>query len=191
MFNSFKKARSNTKKSKEILKSLEAKNINVKCFRLFLNAKDISMYDVTDDLINEFLNRENPIEKIAIPCSLTLPEMYSNVNNFAGAAVGAVTGKEHNFTNTTREQVKVNTNAIIAPKGIVFKGALNKTEDLRIPWEDISDCKTITSNRLGIFTDIKVGSIKYPLFFSKNKLGQLFVDYVKQHMAGNIDDGWI
>ena len=190
MFNSFKKARNEQNKSKEIVKSLKERNINIECFSMFLDAKNLKMNETTDDLITEFLNRKDPIEKIAIPCSLTLPEMYSDVNNFAGIAVGAVTGKEHNFTNTQRKQVKVNTKAVIVPKGIVFKGALNKTEDLRIRWEDIDNCKIELRNKLGMFADIHVGAVHYPLFFTKAKLGQLFIDYVNQHKLGNADDGW-
>lgn len=190
MFNSFKKARNAQNKTKEIAKTLKEKNIDIKCFSMFLDAKNLKMNETTDDLIAEFLNRENPIERIAIPCSLTLPEMYSDVNNLAGVAVGVVTGKEHNFTNTERRQVKVNTKAVIVPNGLVFKGALNKTEDLRIRWEDIDGCKVKVKNRLGMFADIQVGAVQYPLFFTKVKLGELFIDYVSKHMMGNADDGW-
>ena len=190
MFDSFKKARNNQNKSKDIKKTLKERNINIECFSLFLDAKDLHMHDATDELIEEFLNRENPIERIAIPCSLTLPERYSNVNNFAGAAVGVVTGREHNFTNTSREPVKVNTKAILVPNGVVFKGALNETEDLRIKWNDISGCKIGTSNKLGMFADIKVGAVKYPLFFTKTRLGQLFIEYIEQRITPDADDGW-
>lgn len=190
MFNSFKKARNAQNKSKEIAKSLKEKNINIKCFSMFLDAKNLKMNETNEDLIREFMSREDPIEKIAIPCSLTLPEMYSDVNNLAGVAVGVVTGKEHNFTNTQRRQVKVNTKAVIVSNGLVFKGALNKTEDLRIKWEDIDSCKIKVSNKLGMFADIYVGAVQYPLFFTKSKLGELFIDYVSRHMLGNADDGW-
>ncbi len=157
---------------------------------MFLDAKNLKINETNEDLIREFMSREDPIEKIAIPCSLTLPEMYSDVNNLTGVAVGVVTGKEHNFTNTQRRQVKVNTKAVIVPNGLVFKGALNKTEDLRIRWEDIDSCKIKVSNKLGMFADIYVGAVQYPLFFTKAKLGELFIDYVSHHMLGNADDGW-
>ncbi len=190
MFNSFKKAKTNSKNTKNIIKDLKKQGINIEEFRMFLEAKNLNFIDTTDELITEFNNRDNLIMRLAIPCSLTLPEMYNDVNNFAGATVGLLTGNEHNFTSTSRKQIKVNTKAIIVPNGIVFKGALNNTKDLRVAWEDITDCKIETENKLGVIGFLQVGVIRYPLFTSSNKYGTLFFKYVKGHMAGPVDDGW-
>ena len=190
MFNSFKKARNARKESKNTLKELEQQGINTKCFKLFLQGKGVYIKDTTPELIQEFNNRDDPIEKIPVSCRITLPEMYSNVNNVAGAMVGAVTGTEHNFTSTSREQITAQTLAIIVPNGLVFKGALNKTEDLRIKWEDITDCKISIANRGGVFGNIRVGAIDYRVSFINHKLGNAFMEYVISHMAGNVDDGW-
>ena len=186
MLDSFKKARKNKKETKNTIEELKQQGINTECFRLFLKGKGLYIKDTTPELIQEFNNRNNPIEKIPISCRLTLPEMYTNVNNVAGAMVGAVTGNEHNFTNTSREQVIVQTTAIIVPNGIVFKGALNNTEDLRIPWEDITDCKMLISHH----GEIRVGTVVYHLSFTNRKLGECFLNYISDHMAGDVDDGW-
>ena len=190
MFDSFKKARTNSKNTKNTIKDLKKQGVDTAALGMFLRAKNLDFTDLTDELLDEFNNREHYIMRLAIPCSLTLPEMYNDVNNALGAATGLITGHEHNFTNTKREQVKVDTSAIIVPNGIVFKGAINNTQDLRIPWEDINNCKIGLKNRFGIAADIQVNDIKYPVFFTNRKFGECFFNYVMGHMAGNVDDGW-
>ena len=49
MFNSFKKARNAQNKSKEIAKSLKEKNINIKCFSMFLDAKNLKINETNED----------------------------------------------------------------------------------------------------------------------------------------------
>lgn len=190
MFDSFKKTRTAKKERENNIKHLEQQGINPNHFKLFLKAKNLNINDITPELIQEYNNRENYIEKLAISCRLTLPEMYTDVNNALGAATGLITGHEHNFTNTTREQIRVNTSAVIVPKGIVFKGAINNTQDLRIPWEDITSCKIGIKNKFGISADIQAKDVKYPILFTNRKLGECFLNYVSDHMAGNVDDGW-
>ena len=190
MFGTIKKARKQQKNIKNNIKELKQQGINTKHFEMFLKSKDLYFPDVTPELIDEYNNRENIILKLALPCRLTLPEMYSEVNNFTGATVGLLTGKEHNFTATSREQIKVDTNAVIVRNGIVFKGALNKTKDLRVPWEDINNCKIELESRLFIKGFIQVGDIKYPLDILDKELGLLFFKYVENNMEGYVDDGW-
>ena len=192
MFDSFKKTRNAKKERENNIKELKKQGINPSHFILFLKAKNLNINDTTPELIQEYNNRENYIEKLALSCRLTLPEMRMDVNNSLGAATGLITGHEHNFTKTDYEQVKIKTRAIIVPNGVVFRGAVNLTQDLRIPWEDIRDCKIgHVNNRFGISGFIQAKDVKYPVLFDNQKLGECFLNYVMDHMAGNVDDGWI
>lgn len=196
MFGDFKKQRKQTTerrgKSKHIKKILKEKDIDEKLFRMFLDNKDISMYDATPELMEEYLNRDNIVEKLAIPCNLKLNEMYDDVNNRAGAGLQFVTGAKYNLTNTQRKQVIVSTKAVIVKNGIVFKRAINNSEDIRIPWEDITKCKIITENRLGVMGTITVDNVVYNIQHMNNSknIGFLFFDYVETHKKGEIDEGW-
>ena len=81
--------------------------------------------------------------------------------------------------------LKVKTNAYIADKGIVFKKAINKAEDLRLPWETITDV-TIDGKTLEIICD----NVTYVVWFVDKNISEVFYDYVKSHMKGIVDDGW-
>ena len=67
MFNSFKKAKTNSKNTKNIIKDLKKQGINIEEFRMFLEAKNLNFIDTTDELITEFNNRDNLIMRLAIP----------------------------------------------------------------------------------------------------------------------------
>ena len=191
MFDSYKKARNAKKERENNIKELKKQGINVTHFTYFLFAKRLTYNDINPELIQEYNTREHYIMKLALPCKLTLPEMRMDVNNSLGAATGLITGHEHNFTKTDYEQVKIKTRAIIVPNGIVFRGAINLTQDLRIPWEDICDCKVgHINNRFGILGYIQAKDVKYPVLFDDQKLGECFLNYVSNHMAGDVDDGW-
>lgn len=174
---------------------LKENNIDEESFQMFLNRKDVKFADITMDLIEEYQNLDNLIENISIPCNVSLNESFSNVQN-DGALLSAMTGEEYNFTNTTRSQVDVTTQVFIAKKGIVFKQAINEAQDLRIAWEDITDCKMEEAMRNWVlYVKIFVNDIVYDVMFGNGAIdtidvGKQFAQYVQEHRLGVKDDGW-
>ncbi len=155
--------------------------IDKKMYSSFLKAKGIGRLNNTPELVDEFLSNDW-IAKTDLECQLELNESYSDVNNYAGAALG---GGRSNFTMTNRKKLKVKTIAYIADKGIVFKKAINKAEDLRLPWDTITDI-----NEDGKTLEIICDNITYVVWFADKNIAQVFYGYVKDHMSGVVDDGW-
>ena len=121
---------------------IKENNINRSLFSMFLLRKEVEWSDVTLELVEEFQNLDgNILDYISIPCYLSLNETYLDVNNNLGAVLSLGDGENHNFTQTSRKQVTVYTDVYVAEKGIVFRKAINESQDLRIPWEKISDCR--------------------------------------------------
>ena len=155
--------------------------IDKKMYSSFLKAKGIGRLNNTPELVDEFLSNDW-IAKTDLECQLELNESYLDVNNYAGAALG---GGKTNFTTTNRKKLKVKTNAYIADRGIVFKKAINKAEDLRLSWDTITDVK-IDGKTLEIICD----NIAYVVWFADKNIAQVFYDYVNSHMSGVKEEGW-
>lgn len=155
--------------------------IDKKKYNSFLKAKGIGRLNNTPELVDEFLVPDW-ITKTDLECQLELNESYLDVNNYAGAALG---GGRSNFTMTNRKKLKVKTIAYIADKGIVFKKAINKAEDLRLPWETITDI-SINGKTLEIICD----NVTYVVWFVDKNISEAFFDYVNDRKTGIVDDGW-
>lgn len=181
-------------------KVLKEKNIDKGEFICFKDRKGIEAWRlITLELIDEFQNLDNLIENVTLPCELSLNESFSDVNNTSGAVLSATTGKDINLTKTARKRVNVDTSVYIAEKGVVFKGAINCSQDLRIAWEEITDCKLDSNYSKGyhfLRMDIMVDDTSYGIEFRESNLlntldmPEMFFEYVKTHMSGVVDDGW-
>ena len=176
-----KKGAENTRNFNAAEEKMRELGIDKKMYSSFLKAKGIGRLNNTPELVDEFLSNEWII-KTDLECLLTLDETYLDVNNYAGAALS---GGRSNFTTTNRKQLKVKTHAYIADKGVVFKKAINKAEDLRLPWDTITDI-----NEDGKTLEIICDNITYVVWFADKNIAQVFYGYVKDHMSGVVDDGW-
>ena len=176
-----KKGAENTRNFNAAEEKMRELGIDKKMYSSYLKVKHIGRLNNTPELVDAFLNTDW-IAKTDLECQLELNETYLDTNNYAGAALG---GGNKNFTTTNRKKLKVKTNAYIADKGIVFKKAINKAEDLRLPWETITDV-TIDGKTLEIICD----NIAYVVWFADKNIAQVFSAYVSSHMSGVVDDGW-
>lgn len=181
-------------------RELKQRNLDRDIFYCFMKRKDIEEWRfVTLELIDEFQNLDNLIENIAIPCRIFLNESYSDVNNTAGAILSATSGSDINLTQTTRKRVDVHTDVYVAEKGVVFDKVFNSSQDLRITWEKITDCKIDSFYSDGdsyMIMELYVDDTTYQVEFKKYNpfntitLAKTLVDYIKNHMSGVVDDGW-
>lgn len=176
-----KKGAENTRNFNAAEEKMRDLDIDKKMYSSFLKAKGIGRLNNTPELVDEFLSNEWII-KTDLECLLTLDETYLDVNNYAGAALS---GGRSNFTTTNRKQLKVKTLAYIADKGVVFKKAINKAEDLRLPWDTITDVK-IDGKTLEIICD----NVTYVVWFADKNISEAFFDYVNDRKTGIVDDGW-
>ena len=176
-----KKGAENTRNFNAAEEKMRDLDIDKKMYSSFLKAKGIGRLNNTPELVDEFLSNEWII-KTDLECLLTLDETYLDVNNYAGAALS---GGRSNFTMSNRKKLEVKTVAYIADKGVVFKKAINKAEDLRLPWE------TITSVSVdGKKGEIVCDNVTYVVQFLHKQLCSIFFEYVEGHMSGVADDGW-
>ena len=176
-----KKGADNTRNFNAAEEKMRALGIDKKRYNSFLKVKGIGRLENTPELVDEFLSNEWII-KTDLECLLTLDETYLDVNNYAGAALS---GGRSNFTTTNRKQLKVKTHVYIADKGVVFKKAINKAEDLRLPWE------TITGASLdGKDVEIVCDNVTYVVWFVDKNISEAFFDYVNDRKTGIVDDGW-
>ena len=150
--------------------------------QIFLKKKGIAINKNTPELVNEYLTDNSWIKQYDIDCWVQLNETYLDTNNYAGAALS---GGRSNFTTTNRKQLKVKTHVYIADKGVVFKKAINKAEDLRLPWDTITDI-----NEDGKTLEIICDAVTYVVWFVDKNIAQVFYAYVSSHMSGVADDGW-
>lgn len=83
-------------------------------------------------------------------------------------------------------------NLYIADKGVVFKEAHNRTHDLRIPWEEITECYIEKKGFNYMYVQIICDDSFYKLtLYNDNAyLGEKAVKYINEHKKGKIDDGW-
>ena len=176
-----KKGASNTRNFNAAEEKMRDLDIDKKMYSSFLKAKGFGRFNNTPELVDEFLSNDW-IAKTDLECQLELNESYLDVNNYAGAALG---GGKTNFTTTNRKKLKVKTNAYIADKGIVFKKAINKAEDLRLSWDTITDVK-MDGKTLEIICD----NITYAVWFVDKNIAQVFSAYVNSHMSGVKEEGW-
>ena len=176
-----KKGAANTRKFNAAEEKMRDLGIDKKKYNSFLKVKGIGRLNNTPELVDEFLY-PGWIEKTDLECLLELNETYLDTNNYAGAALG---GGNKNFTTTNRKKLKVKTIAYIADKGIVFKKAINKAEDLRLPWETITNV-TIDGKTLEIICD----NVTYVVWFVDKNISEFFYYYVNDRKTGVVDDGW-
>ena len=150
-----KKGAENTRNFNAAEEKMRELGIDKKMYSSFLKAKGIGRLNNTPELVDEFLSNEWII-KTDLECLLTLDETY-----------------------------KVKTHAYIADKGVVFKKAINKAEDLRLPWDTITDI-----NEDGKTLEIICDAVTYVVWFVDKNIAQVFYAYVSSHMSGVADDGW-
>ena len=166
----------------EAKKLMRQHDIDGMTYREFLKSKGVDINKNTPELVNEYLTDCSWIKQHDIDCWVELNDSYMDVNNYAGAALS---GGRSNFTTTRRKKLKVKTVAYIADKGVVFKKAINKAEDLRLPWD------TITSVSVdGKEGEIVCDNVTYVVKFLHKQLCSIFFDYVDSHKSGVKDDGW-
>ena len=166
----------------EAKKLMRQHDIEGMTYREFLKSKGVDLNKNTPELVNEYLTDCSWVKQYDIDCWVQLNESYMDVNNYAGAALS---GGRSNFTMSNRKKLEVKTVAYIADKGVVFKKAINKAEDLRLPWE------TITSVSVdGKKGEIVCDNVTYVVQFLHKQLCSIFFKYVEGHMSGVADDGW-
>ncbi|MBE6512459.1 MAG: hypothetical protein E7Z75_04875 [Methanobrevibacter olleyae] len=170
------------KENLETNKLISKYNIHRYTFGMFLEKKGIPKTQGTPELVEEFMNDNTWIEQVDITCIVELNETYLDVNNAAGTVFG---GGYKNYTMTSRKKVSVKTNAYIAQKGIIFKKAINKAEDLRLPWEEITDCIVD-----GKTVDVVCDNVSFTAHFTNKTISEIFASYINEHKKGQVDDGW-
>ena len=167
----------------EATKLMRENNVDKMVYnQIFLKKKGIEINRNTPELVNEYLTDNSWIKQYDIDCWVELNETYLDTNNYAGAALS---GGRSNFTMTNRKKREVKTIAYVADKGIVFKKAINKAEDLRLPWDTITDV-SVAGKKCEIICD----NVTYVVKFLYKQLASIFGEYVRSHMSGVADDGW-
>ena len=73
----------------------------------------------------------------------------------------------------------------IPDKGLVFKKALNKSEDMRLPWDTITNVEVDKKTVL-----VTCDAVSYKVSFDKKEVASLFFNIVNENKCGKIDDGW-
>ena len=171
----------NTRNFNAAEEKLRELGIDKKMYDSYLKFKGIGRLNNTPELVDEYLT-DDWIKGTDIICWVELNESYLDVNNAAGTVLS---GGRSNFTTTSRKKLKVKTLAYIADKGLVFKKAINKAEDLRLPWDIITDVKVD-----GKEGEIICDNVTYVVKFLDKNIMNVFISYVDSHKKGIADDGW-
>ena len=160
------------KKSKEF-------GISFNYFQEFVESKGLNpITDTTFDLVDEFFNqRPHLLYKLTVPVYVTLPETVYEIHGYN------LYGSGH--TKTSKKQLRVKSELYIPDNGLVFKKALNKSEDMRIAWDTITDVELNQKKVL-----ITCNTVRYNVLFDKKELASLFYNIVNENKFGKIDDGW-
>ncbi len=139
--------------SEEVIKAhddaeiiIKENNVDRFLLNMFLDKKGINHYHTSPELVNEFLSSDW-ILGIDLKCLL-------QINN---------------------ESKRLRTNAYLTKKELIFKEAINKTDDLIIDLDNIIDCR-IDGKKVDVICD----DVKYKVMFINKNLAKLFFDYINK-----------
>ncbi len=159
-------------------KKCKENNLPFDYFTEYVRDKGLNpISETTFELVDEFFNRPHLLYKLNIPTSITLPETVFEVHGYSLYGSG--------ITKTSKKQLHVQSELYIPDNGLVFKKALNKSEDLRIPWDTITDVELDLKKVI-----ITCDTIRYKVSFNKKGLEKLFFKIVNENKCGKVDDGW-
>ena len=127
-------------------KIIKENNVDRFLLNMFLDKKGINHYHTSPELVNEFLSSDW-ILGIDLKCLL-------QINN---------------------ESKRLRTNAYLTKKELIFKEAINKTDDVIISLDNIIDCR-IDGKKVDIICD----EVNYKVMFTNKNLAELFFNYIKK-----------
>ena len=139
--------------SEEVIKAhddaeiiIKENNVDRFLLNMFLDKKGINHYHTSPELVNEFLSSDW-ILGMDLKCLL-------QINN---------------------ESKRLRTNAYLTKKELIFKEAINKTDDVLIGLDNITDCG-IDGKKVVVICD----DVKYKVMFINKNLAKLFFDYINK-----------
>lgn len=139
--------------SEEVIKAhddaeiiIKENNVDRFLLNMFLDKKGINHYHTSPELVNEFLSSDW-ILGMDLKCLL-------QINN---------------------ESKRLRTNAYLTKKELIFKEAINKTDDVIISLDNIIDCG-IDGKKVDVICD----DVKYKVMFINKNLAKLFFDYINK-----------
>lgn len=137
--------------SEEVIKAhddaeiiIKENNVDRFLLNMFLDKKGINHYHTSPELVNEFLSSDW-ILGMDLKCLL-------QINN---------------------ESKRLRTNAYLTKKELIFKEAINKTDDVIINLDNIIDCR-IDGKKVDVICD----EVNYKVMFINKNLAKLFSDYI-------------
>ena len=137
--------------SEEIIKAhndaeviIKENNVDRFLLNMFMDKKGINHFNTTPELVNEFLSTDW-ILGIDLKCLL-------QINN---------------------EAKRIRTNAYLNRKELIFKGAINKIDDIIINLDSIIDSK-IDGKKVDIICD----DVNYKVMFVNGNLAKLFYEFL-------------
>ena len=137
--------------SEEIIKAhndaeviIKENNVDRFLLNMFMDKKGINHFNTTPELVNEFLSTDW-ILGIDLKCLL-------QINN---------------------ESKRIRTNAYLNRKELIFKGAINKIDDIIINLDSIIDSK-IDGKKVDIICD----DVNYKVMFVNGNLAKLFYEFL-------------
>lgn len=139
--------------SEEVIKAhddaeiiIKENNVDRFLLNMFLDKKGINHYHTSPELVNDFLSSDW-ILGMDLKCLL-------QINN---------------------ESKRLRTNAYLTKKELIFKEAINKTDDVIINLDNIIDCG-IDGKKVDVICD----DVKYKVMFINKNLAKLFFDYINK-----------
>ena len=139
--------------SEEVIKAhddaeiiIKENNVDRFLLNMFLDKKGINHYHTSPELVNEFLSSDW-ILGMDLKCLL-------QINN---------------------ESKRLRTNAYLTKKELIFKEAINKTDDVIINLDNIIDCR-IDGKKVDVICD----EVNYKVMFINKNLAKLFSDYINK-----------
>ena len=139
--------------SEEVIKAhddaeiiIKENNVDRFLLNMFLDKKGINHYHTSPELVNEFLSSDW-ILGIDLKCLL-------QINN---------------------ESKRLRTNAYLTKKELIFKEAINKTDDVIINLDNIIDCR-IDGKKVDVICD----EVNYRIMFINKNLAKLFFDFINK-----------
>ena len=139
--------------SEEVIKAhddaeiiIKENNVDRFLLNMFLDKKGINHYHTSPELVNEFLSSDW-ILGIDLKCLL-------QINN---------------------ESKRLRTNAYLTKKELIFKEAINKTDDVIINLDNIIDCR-IDGKKVDVICD----EVNYKVMFINKNMAKLFSDYINK-----------
>ena len=139
--------------SEEVIKAhddaeiiIKENNVDRFLLNMFLDKKGINHYHTSPELVNEFLSSDW-ILGMDLKCLL-------QINN---------------------ESKRLRTNAYLTKKELIFKEVINKTDDVIIGLDNITDCG-IDGKKVDVICD----DVKYKVMFINKNLAKLFFDYINK-----------